>query len=196
MRSRSILLPVVATAVVSVVMAVGCGGDDDDDAGGAGTGGTGTGGGAGSGGAGTCKGVYADKTQAQITAEAGDGECTSATDIAAVCANDINTVAASCGLSCFAQGGDDATQLQCNTDCVTAATDPDPSDACIGCYVQSVACARENCVNQCVSDPTADACIQCRLDAGCTGNFYNSCSGLPLPTDVVLPQGGQGGGAG
>jgi hypothetical protein len=176
-------------------MAVGCGGDDDEENGG-GAGTTGTGGGAGSGGAGTCKGVYADKTQAELAAEAGDGACTSAADIAAVCANDINTVAASCGLSCFAQGGDEAAQLQCNTECVTAATDPDPSVPCMGCYLQSVACVRENCVTQCVSDPTAPACIQCRLDEGCTGAFYNDCSGLPLPTGVELPQGGQGGGGG
>jgi hypothetical protein len=187
--STLLRLRLIPLGLAFLIAPVSCG-DDDDDSGGAGTGGSA--GSGGTSGAEQCKGVYADKTESEVAVEAGDGACTSAADLAAVCANDVNTTAASCGLSCFAQGGDEATQIQCNLSCVTTATDPDPSSACIGCYLESVACARENCLDQCLSDPTAPACIQCRADEGCTGGFY-TCSGLPLPTGTSLGSGGQGG---
>jgi len=58
------------------------------------------------------------------------------------------------------------------------AMDPALTDACAGCYAESVACTIENCIGECVSDPESDACIQCREDEGCTPGFFD-CSGLP-----------------
>lgn len=188
MKALSLLVPAALAGLIAIT---GCGDDDDDDSGAAGSGGT-TGGSGGSGGGGQCKGVYADKTEAELADEAGDGACTSASDVAAVCANDINTLAASCGLSCFAQGGDEQEQLMCNMTCITGMTDPDPSSACIGCYLESVACARINCQQQCIADPTSDVCVQCRIDEGCTPGFFE-CSGLPIPTGLDLGGGGAGG---
>lgn len=194
MKAFSVLLPAVLAALIA---APGCGDDDDDDTGGAGTGGgtPGTGGSGGTNGAAQCEGVYQDKTEAELASEAGDGACTEDSDIAAVCANDINTLAASCGLSCFAQGGDEAAQLACNLTCINGMTNPDPSTECVGCYLASVACARMNCTQQCINDPTAEPCIQCRIDEGCTPGFY-TCSGLPVPTGLDLGGGGQGEGGG
>jgi hypothetical protein len=53
------------------------------------------------------------------------------------------------------------------------------SDACLECYVQSSACARENCLSDCLGGDSAQ-CDTCREEAGCTPDFY-TCAGLPNP---------------
>ena len=49
---------------------------------------------------------------------------------------------------------------------------------CAACYGDSVACGATNCTAACSADPTADVCVQCREDTGCTPNF-RTCSGIP-----------------
>lgn len=140
-----------------------------------------------------CKGVYADKTLDQLTAGAASGACTSASDLAAVCANDINGTASSCGLSCNSQPGDAGTKVACTVDCVKGKLAPPPSDSCIGCYADSVACTFQFCLEPCLAGASDPGCIACRVQNGCAGAFYNSCSGLPLPTGLDLGSAGAGG---
>jgi hypothetical protein len=52
------------------------------------------------------------------------------------------------------------------------------SDACGGCYADTVLCAQMNCLAQCVNNPAAAACTQCQVDKGCRSAFA-TCSGLP-----------------
>jgi hypothetical protein len=140
-----------------------------------------------------CKGVYSDKTLEQLTTGAKSGACTSATDLAAVCANDINGTASNCGLSCNSQPGDAGTKVACTVDCVKGHLNPPPSDSCIGCYADSVACTFQFCLEPCLAGASDPACIACRVQHGCAGAFYNSCSGLPLPTGLDLGSAGAGG---
>jgi hypothetical protein len=125
-----------------------------------------------------CVGVYADRTAAELAEQSTEGAC--ADDTQAVCASDIHTRAGNCGVGCATQGGDEAEQASCTLTCLRSSPSPDPSDACYGCYIQSVGCAYVNCFEQCAQNPTAPACIACRADEGCTAGFY-TCSGLPFP---------------
>jgi hypothetical protein len=141
----------------------------------------------------TCEGVYADKTLDEITAGATTGACTSAADLDAVCANDVNGTTSACALTCNGQGGTDAEKVVCTSDCVKDELDPAPSDACIGCYIASVSCSLANCLDPCLAGGSDPDCIDCRVEFGCAGAFYNECSGLPVPTGLDLGSGGAGG---
>lgn len=139
----------------------------------------------------TCKGVYSDKTLADLTTGASTGACTSAADLAVVCANDVNTTTSNCALGCNAQGGDAGTKVACTVACVKGQLNPPPTDACIACYADSVACALQYCLQPCLAGASDPTCTTCRVQHGCSGTFYRSCSGLPVPTGLNL--GGAGG---
>ena len=68
----------------------------------------------------------------------------------------------------------------CTLNCVKDRDDPDPSDACLNCYLASVACVQMNCLPECLPDPAGAPCLECRETKGCTAAFYD-CSGLPEP---------------
>lgn len=53
------------------------------------------------------------------------------------------------------------------------------SDACLECYLDSAACARQYCIAECLAGDS-EGCDTCREDNGCTPDFY-ACSGLPNP---------------
>lgn len=155
-----------------IPLASACG-DDDADNGDGNVGGSG-----GGGGNMQCVGVYADRTAAELAEQTTEGACVD--DTRAVCASDIHTQAGTCGVDCANQGGDATEQASCTLTCLRNSPNPDPSDACYGCYIASVGCAYVNCFDQCLASPTAPGCVACRADAGCTAGFY-TCSGLPIP---------------
>jgi hypothetical protein len=64
--------------------------------------------------------------------------------------------------------------------CMRQNAELDPlSDACLDCFLDSAACARENCVAECLTGDTPQ-CDACREEKGCTPGFYE-CAGLPNP---------------
>lgn len=51
------------------------------------------------------------------------------------------------------------------------------SDACAQCFADTVSCAVQHCLTECLSDPNSQACVNCRAQ-NCDPAFY-ACSGLP-----------------
>ena len=140
---------------------------------------------------GQCKGDYAALTQSELDAKtASNGKCVA--DVAALCGTDVTTITEQCGADCFMNmAPDKATQDTCVSSCI--ANNVTLSDACLGCYVTDVGCARDHCKLPCGIAPTSAACLSCRVANGCAPDFF-SCSGLP---DEVSGTGAAGaGGAG
>jgi hypothetical protein len=51
------------------------------------------------------------------------------------------------------------------------------TEPCAQCFANTVACAAQHCLTQCLSDPASQACSDCRA-TNCDPEFY-LCSGLP-----------------
>jgi hypothetical protein len=148
-------------------------GDDTDDTDDEGTGGTG-GGEPGP----SCKGAYYLWNASQLEAATTTGDCKE--DTAEVCARDLTTEAGEAGVNCFMMHTDDPQALgACVLDELKKA-EMSPSDPCLTCYVVSVACVQQNCLEECLSEPNGQVCLGCRLEKGCTTGFLD-CSGLPSP---------------
>jgi hypothetical protein len=161
MRRIFTLLVVVAAATLSVG---GCSSDSDGGGGSAGSAN------------GQCKGDYAALTQSELdTKTAATGKCV--TDVATICGYDVTTAAEECGADCYKNKAlDDSIQNACVSSCITGSVAL--SDACLGCYVTDVGCARSHCLLQCGLDATSASCLACRVANGCAPTFF-SCSGLP-----------------
>ena len=78
----------------------------------------------------------------------------------------------------------------CVVDCTQGATGL--SDECVACTGETVACGAVNCASVCL-DPTAQTCIDCRCNNGCTPDFV-VCSGIPSDDCGPIGGGGSGGG--
>ena len=180
-----------ALSLALVFSLVSCGDDDKPKTdGGAGAGGStggsggstgGAGGGAGGmGGSTACTGSFAGLTQAQlmgaIAASSGDKKCASAADVALLCTANIATIAGQCGVGCAS--GPQAMFKTCTSSCITMMVKL--SEGCAGCYVDTVACTQQNCLNQCIANPMAPACTACQREKGCRGEF-EKCTGIPGP---------------
>lgn len=115
-----------------------------------------------------------DTTQPETTPT---GACTNEADLAIIQANDPSGTAGQCGLACLG----DADPRACSADCITNGkgniTGTGLSDGCSGCYADTIKCAIDNCIPQCL-DTASQACADCRENAGCNAAFY-ACSGLP-----------------
>jgi hypothetical protein len=166
--------------IAALVLAMACG--DDDDAPAAPV---------------QCKSPYPDRTATELKLGAtSTGKC--AADTAAVCANDVISETSTCAQGCFAMYPSDAAmQGTCTLSCLKdGRLSPAPSDGCLSCYVASVGCTAKYCLMECLAGGAADlACTNCRVDAGCTADFY-ACSGLPLPLGTTPGTGGNGNGTG
>jgi hypothetical protein len=82
-------------------------------------------------------------------------------------------------LACFVSGCPDETVdalAACVAGCTQDATGL--SDECVACTGDVVACGAAFCTGDCAANTNAPACLQCRLDNGCTCGFQD-CSGLP-----------------
>ncbi|HET9954922.1 MAG TPA: hypothetical protein VFQ61_10485 [Polyangiaceae bacterium] len=146
------------------IIVVGCGDDDDSNSTPPAT---------------KCKSPYAGATEAQLKAATTSGACQGDTE--AICKNDMITLAATCGVSCVQTSSDALEQAACTQSCMKMNAEPDPSDACLTCYMLSVQCAATNCFAECAADGNTPTCQSCRVEKGCTDAFY-TCSGLPEPT--------------
>lgn len=181
MRSLFTLLVAGAAAGLWVV---GCGSDSTD---------TGPGGAAGANSAAQCVGTYADLTASAFDAKNSSSKAC-ATDAPTVCSNDLTKIVGDCGKNCaLTSGPDDAVQATCVVACLAdKVSSPKPlTEACTTCYVDDVACARNNCYGECAFAPTSALCTKCRVDKGCAASFYG-CSGVPVPTGFDLGSGGAG----
>lgn len=158
-------------AFTASLFLVACGDDGDD-------------GGTDAGGTYMCVAPYASLNNEQFAAAAGTGMCANASDLELACSVDMPTIVGVCGVSCY-QANPSSTEEQlaaCTGQCVleNPATVTDPSQGCLGCYLQSVGCTLQNCLNECAGGSTTPGCVSCRADNGCTSAFY-TCSGLPTP---------------
>jgi hypothetical protein len=183
---RFFVLAIAATG--AALSMLGCNSDDSST--------PNTGGSGGSGGAPLthCVGINSEFTPTEFYAQAqADKGCSSSTDLATVCANDLPTIGATCGHGCLGMG-DDAAQAMCIATCIDKAlTDAKAhplSTDCMTCYIGDIACARDMCLMPCALNPGGSECAACRVEMGCVETFYG-CSGLPVPS---LPgSGGEGG---
>jgi hypothetical protein len=66
----------------------------------------------------------------------------------------------------------------CTQDTTAELCPPGLTDDCVECTGATVACGAAFCTNACVADTTAQGCIDCRCDNGCTPEFV-VCSGIP-----------------
>ena len=69
----------------------------------------------------------------------------------------------------------------CTQDTTAEIAPPGLSTECTACTGDTVACSSAFCINLCVSDVNAPACIACRCDNGCIPAF-TACSGIPDDT--------------
>ena len=74
----------------------------------------------------------------------------------------------------------------CVIDCLRAATDKAVSDPCLQCHDQLVACARKNCLSDCINGPLDVKCLNCMCGDNYPDNVncydpLNKCSALALP---------------
>ncbi len=164
--------------LVPALLIAGCG-DDGSGSSNGGSGGTTASGGGGTGGATggtTASGGATGGTTASggstggSTGGAASGACTNAADLAV--AQDPATPGAvgKCGQDNL--GAEPAT-----LDCIKGLGF---SDACAGCFDDTVKCAIMNCLNDCLADQNSQACIDCRA-TNCDPAFQ-MCSGIdPTP---------------
>ena len=108
------------------------------------------------------------------------GACTNADDGALLATEElrdaVTAAATDCGIGCL--GEDDVGA--CSVACLVAGTGL--TVGCSACYAGMVGCSKDNCLAECLQDPSGDACATCQTDAGCFIDFY-ACSGLPEPTE-------------
>jgi len=190
---RFFSLACAVAAATSLVVA--CGSSDDSGSGNnAGSAGSGAGG---SSSTQKCAApAYADVVAQDFASKAVAGKaCSSDSDLADLCNEDLAGLGASCGKTCLLQAGtDDAAQATCVAACIDQGLSSGAkplSDGCMSCYTTDVQCARKQCFAQCAAAPTSDICLQCRIDMGCLPAFYE-CSGAPVPMGVNLGAGGAG----
>ena len=85
---------------------------------------------------------------------------------------DMSSVLTGCMTTCFS----DSDPSGCTADCV--ATDAGLSAGCSTCYGELGVCIVDNCLTDCLSDPSSVACTDC-TDSAC-GTEFTACSGIPI----------------
>jgi len=100
---------------------------------------------------------------------------------------DVSGVAAGCALGpCVSMTGME--QATCITTCIVTATTL--SAGCASCVTMSVGCTFQNCIMECVPDPTTTECVACRCGANTAMvncfDVYEACSGLTPTTDYCM----------
>jgi hypothetical protein len=113
-------------------------------------------------------------------------QCLGTTDLAVICSGtqDPTDKAGSCGTSTACIGLALQSKFDefetCTRECMLDAERPNfefvVSEGCTECYVDSVRCTAEQCLGQCASNPSSEACVTCRDEKGCTSSFF-TCAG-------------------
>jgi hypothetical protein len=134
---------------------------------------------------GSFMGVNSAQLAGAIALSSGPKSC--APDVALVCTGNIAGIAGTCGVSCLGMG------KPCITACIKGQL-ATLSDACNGCYADTVLCTQMMCLTECVQNPAAQICTDCQIAKGCRAAFA-TCSGLPTgaPGDGGAPMGDGGG---
>jgi len=163
---------VLIAAMTAALSTVGCGSDSDS--------GSSDNGGGGS--LAQCAGNNSEFTPAEFYAQTAPGKsCSSTSDMASVCANDMPKIVGTCGKGCLNMSNQDQCVAECIQSTLADAKSAPLTDDCLACYGADVVCARDNCLAQCGLNPTGDSCATCRTEKGCAEAFY-SCSGFPEPS--------------
>jgi hypothetical protein len=124
----------------------------------------------------------------------GGGECTDATNLAAVMADydgaSYAGVAGNCARGmCIGFIGNAEMLAECTYTCLQEDTMDAASEGCATCFVDTVVCSATNCAGDCVVDtmpcdpetPSTCACEQCQCDNDCISDFVE-CTGIPTDT--------------
>ena len=111
------------------------------------------------------------------TTEGGEGACTNDDDKTIIDDpdTDVTAVATEYAYQCLTSDDIGA----CTAEGVT--TDTGLSTDCALCYAEQVVCAAENCLGECISDSTAQGCVDCRNE-NCVP-LFEPCSGIAPSTD-------------
>jgi hypothetical protein len=124
--------------------------------------------------AGACFGVYCDVAQGMLSKLVSDrGACLGADDLTLACDGELARVVANCAQEDVLMLSFGRTVALCAARAPTLAN---ASEGCIGCYVDEVLCALQNCLAPCLSG-SSDECTSCRRE-NCVADF-SACSGLP-----------------
>ena len=111
------------------------------------------------------------------TTEGGEGACTNDDDKTIIDDpdTDVTAVATEYAYQCLTSDDIGA----CTAEGVR--TDTGLSTDCALCYAEQVVCAAENCLGECISDSTAQGCVDCRNE-NCVP-LFEPCSGIAPSTD-------------
>lgn len=85
-------------------------------------------------------------------------------------------MSATCGFDCF--GADDV--QACLVECII--DDSGFSQGCATCFALTIMCTLDNCLTECMADPTSDDCAACQ-EENCMPDFME-CSGLDEINDT------------
>jgi hypothetical protein len=122
-----------------------------------------------------CSGSYPNLNRGQLGSMTSlAGACAKPGDLDLVCTGGLATIAGACGLACLMMPS--PAIAACTSGCLQDQAGVSPG--CADCYGQTIACTQANCLNQCIANPAAPACLQCQIDKGCRSAF-RSCTGLP-----------------
>jgi hypothetical protein len=162
---------------------VGCSSSDSGGGAGGAGGSAGTAGSAGSAGSGGSAGTGGSAGSGGSDGGA-VGVCNNTSDKAATTAGycpgnaSVADIVGNCAKSCITNSDPQG----CTKTCLDNATNHAISADCEGCYVALTFCGSQNCLSECLSDPTSATCLACL----CGGNSnavncydaFNSCTGL------------------
>ena len=103
--------------------------------------------------------------------------CQNADDMANTPDN-YSDVTASCARGCFLSGN---RSPDCVVACIRNMTECVVSTNCTTCYAISSGCAADNCLTECLSPETEEACLACRCGANAAGvncfDAFTACAG-------------------
>lgn len=92
----------------------------------------------------------------------------------------IQDISGQCGLDCVL----DEDAGGCVTDCIVKGTNEALSRDCASCVADTVVCARDYCLNECLADTQGKPCLQCRCGLNAQKHScyddYERCAGKHL----------------
>jgi hypothetical protein len=123
----------------------------------------------------------------------------------------IQDISGQCGLDCVL----DDDPKKCVTDCILKETNDALSSGCATCVADTVVCAKDYCLNECLADTQGKPCLACRCGLNaqhhscyddyehCAGRHLTDCDELDAGTwngyphyDAGCSDGGAGGAGG
>jgi len=87
----------------------------------------------------------------------------------------IEEASGDCGMSCIA----DSDIASCAGECIEMTEGVNLSRGCADCFGAVVECTVDNCLTQCIADPSSTECVMCR-ETNCDPVF-EACAGVAIP---------------